>query len=87
MNKQAEELVHHAFGAYLDFVVEDLVERGVTDADAIELVFEVATSLSEEGALPEFPDDTETWVAKARWLVAAKDLDFREFVREVLADG
>lgn len=85
MMKDAEEKVHHAFGAYLDFVVEELVEAGVPDETAIEILFQVADSLAEDGALPEFPDDTRPWADKARWLVAAADLDFRGFVHEVLA--
>lgn len=80
-----EQLAHYAFNAYLDFVVEDVAAAGVSDAEAVELVFTVAQSLSEDGSLPEFPDDKQPWIEKVRWLVAAKELDFRGMVREVLS--
>jgi len=85
MTNSAQDMVDYAFNAYLDFVVEDVAAAGVADADAVELVFSVAASLSEQGTMPEFPDDKQTWVEKARWLVAAKEIDFRGFVREVLS--
>lgn len=85
MTTQAEEKVHHAFGAYLDHVVEELAEAGVPDETAVEILFQVADSLAEDGTLPAFPDDAQPWVEKARWLVAAADLDFMGFVREVMA--
>ena len=43
-------------------------------------VFEAAILLSEEGILPEFPDDEASWEEVGIWLVAAKDEDFFDFV-------
>lgn len=69
----------------MDTGIDFLVGLGLTEDDALEAAFQVATLLAEEEVLPEFPSDPEDDQGKAAWLVAAHDSDFFEFIAESLS--
>ena len=66
--------------------IDYLTSLGLSEGDALEAAFSVATVLAEEGVLPEFPEDPEDDEGKAQWLVAAHDNHFFEFIVKSLSD-
>lgn len=69
-----------AFDRFMDHAVARLSVVGLDDTQALEVIFTMADLLTEEGALPPFPDDTVPYAVKGGWLVEAVALDFISFV-------
>ena len=80
------ELIDEAFTFFMSSGMDYLESHGLSEEDALEASFSVATLLAQEGVLPEFPEDPEDDQGKAEWLVAAYDLSFFELILESLAE-
>lgn len=70
----------------MDSGLDHLVSLGLSEDDALEAAFGVATLLAEAGELPEFPEDPDDDTAAASWLVAAHDYSFFDFVASSLTE-
>ena len=77
--REARRKVQAAFNVYLDYIIERLVAKGVSDTDAMEAVFYTADFLTEKGQLPPFPE-TGNYRDMGAWVVAAADFGFIDFM-------
>ena len=68
--------VDAALDLYLDSIVERLVEKGATDAEAVEFVFLVADHLEENGDLPPMPGEDSSDDEVSVWMGTAKTMGF-----------
>lgn len=80
------EKVQDAFDRYLDHTVHRLEAVGVDSSVATEAIFEAVTMLGEDGSLPPFPEGDVHYSHMARWLVAAADFGFTDFMVEAAAE-
>lgn len=81
-----EEMVCHAFEWYCDIVIDALVNLGFDEDSALDTLFSASTILSEDGTMPEFPEEGALAHQVGEWLVKAKDENFLEFVLESVQD-
>lgn len=78
--------VQDAFDRYLDHTVHRLGAIGVDSAVATEAIFEAVTMLEEDGSLPPFPEGDVHYLRVAKWLVAAADFEFTDFMVEAASE-
>ncbi len=81
-----EDFIGFVFNDYIDHGIDILVKAGLPERDALEAIFQVATVLAEQKALPAFPDDEAAPEDLGAWLVQAKDLEFFACVLEALSE-
>jgi hypothetical protein len=81
-----EDTISYAFTEYIDTTIDQLVTTGLTEEQALDTVFTVATTLAEGEVLPEFPDDTAPIIDSAHWLLKAVDVGFIDFCVEVVSE-
>jgi len=79
-------LVQEAFDGYLDLVAARLERLGVPSEVAIDAIFHTVEHLGAEGTLPLFPEGNVEYQAMGRWLVAADDFGFADFVVEAVSE-
>jgi len=84
--REAERRVQEAFDRYLDYTVERLMGIGIEPETATEAVFNAVTMLAEMGELPPFPCGNVSYQVMGKWLVAAADLGFTEFMVEAASE-
>lgn len=82
-DRKDRQKIQETFDAYLDYVIEKLVSKGVDESDAMEAVFYTAEFLAERGALPPFPE-TVNYRMMAEWVVGAADFGFIDFMVEAV---
>jgi len=80
--RRREGLVQAAFEGYLDITVARLGEVGVEGPVAMDAVFNTVEYLGGEGILPAFPEGEVSYQAMGRWLIAAVDFGFTDFMVE-----
>ena len=83
--REQKETITQAFTAYLDRVEESLVEKGLDDETAGELIFVCADKLRDLDQLPQFPANEADYQGLANWVVRAQSFDFHTFVTEKVA--
>lgn len=79
-DRRKQLVVEAAFDRFMDEAVARLVALGLTDLQAIDAIFEVATHCAQESLLPEFPEEREQFQQVGEWLVKAHDFGFVDFV-------
>lgn len=77
-----ESLMEAVFHTYLDSVLEDLVDVGLSEDQALSVIFEVADQFSEREVLPEFPHEDD-YAGMGRWVVKAQDARYHEVALQV----
>lgn len=83
MTEEHADILRHAFTEFIDLTIDQLIEQGVPEDDALEFVFHTATALAEADILPEFPEDDENHPEQlGEWLLQAVELDFLKFCTE-----
>lgn len=76
--------INDTFDAYVFSIVDSVLEEYEADEEAIlDIVFDVAASLAEDGSLPEIPEESELQ-ATAEWLGKAKSMGFGDLVMAVI---
>ncbi len=85
MSPEEQDTIHYAFNEFIDTTIDELVSRGLTEDDALDTVFEIATDLAARSLLPEFPEGDDVPIEEiGGWVVAAGDLDFIRFCLEAV---
>lgn len=82
--EDGDRIVVHTFTEFVDTSIDVLVERGLTEKDALDTVFHVATVLSQRGVLPEFPGEEATVLDMGKWTVAAADYGFIQLCEDAV---
>jgi hypothetical protein len=86
MSPEQQDTIHYAFNEVIDTTIDELVARGLTENDALDTVFEIATELAGQELLPQFPEGDEVPIEEiGKWVVAAGDLNFIEFCVEAVS--
>jgi len=76
--------IQYVFDSYLDHVIDRLEEKGVDAVVGMEVIFNIVEHLGSNGVLPEFPDVGASCVVLGKWLLAAVDFGFADFVVEAV---
>ena len=70
-----------AFDEYIGQVIDNLVMNlGVGDEEAWEILLDFADMLSGDNALPNFPGESEDGEDLTKWMAAAKSIGFNDLV-------
>ena len=87
MTPAQEDTITYAFTEYIDTTIDHLTSAGLTEEQALDTVFTVATVLAEAEVMPEFPDDHAPTVDSGHWLLKAAEIGFTDFCVEAVERG
>ena len=85
MTPDQQDLVLYTFNEIVDTAIDELTSLGLTEEDALDTVFTIATDLCERKLLPEFPDDQAAVESVGKWAIEASDFGFITFCVEAVS--
>lgn len=80
LNRHKRKSITQAFYTYLDGLEEALIEMGLEEAVACDLIFASADKCTEKDQLPPFPASESDHLGMGEWVVRAQDVEFHGFV-------
>lgn len=84
LSRDEKHLIETTFEQYLNGIQDGLMEHGLDEESANNLIFAAADKLRDLGRLPPFPVNSGDHNGLGKWLVRAQDTQFEDLVSKVL---
>jgi hypothetical protein len=79
-----EDRVQYEFNEIVDSAIDTIIKHRISEKDALDVVFHIASELEVRSLLPKFPGEEAILQDMERWIQAASDFEFVQFCEDAV---